>query len=164
VPAQSDLAVIAKALLRRYGVVFRAVLEREALLPPWQYLLRYLRRLEDRGEVQGGRFVDGFSGEQFALPEAVGLLRRQEAEPEQPQWVVISATDPLNLGGIITAGVKTPALNGHRVLLCNGVPMARIQSDAIELLVHAPSLSFEQVERRLATVRPLHPGHQGRPA
>ena len=73
------MAVACEALLRRYGVVFRAVLERESLMPPWRQLLRYFRRMEDRGEVHGGRFVDGFSGEQFALPEAVGLLKRQAA-------------------------------------------------------------------------------------
>ena len=79
--------------------------------------MRYLRRMEDRGEVHGGRFVDGFSGEQFALPEAVGLLRRHAAMPDHDQLRVINATDPLNLGGIITAGVKTPAKAGNRAHL-----------------------------------------------
>ena len=91
---QAALAVLCETLLRRYGVVFRAVLERETLLPPWRQLLRYLRRMEDRGEVHGGRFVDGFSGEQFALPEAVGLLRRHADMPDHDQLKVINATDP----------------------------------------------------------------------
>ncbi len=159
---QADLAVICAALLRRYGVVFRAVLERETLAPPWRDVLRYLRRMEDRGEVQGGRFVDGFSGEQFALADAVGLLRRKEAEPDQPELVVISATDPLNLGGIITAGVKTAALTSNRILLCNGVPVARMQGQELEVLDRKTSLSQQQIERRLSTVRKLGQGLESR--
>jgi len=155
IPGQDELAPMASALLRRYGVVFRAVLERESLVPPWRHLLRYLRRMEDRGEVHGGRFVDGFSGEQFALPEATGLLRQQAAEPAQHQLLAISACDPLNLGGIITPGVKTAALHGSRILLCNGKPLARLQGDAIEVLERVPGVESEQIERRLATVRPL---------
>jgi ATP-dependent Lhr-like helicase len=147
------LAAVCEALLRRYGVVFRAVLDRESLLPPWRLLLRYLRRMEDRGEVYGGRFVDGFSGEQFALPEAVGLLRRQAKEPEQGQIKVINATDPLNLGGIITAGVKTPAKPGNRILLQNGIPAARLQGDDLELLPGANGLSNSEAERHLRVVR-----------
>lgn len=178
VPPPADLATIAQALLRRYGVVFRAVLERESLAPPWQHLLRYFRRMEDRGEVLGGRFVDGFSGEQFALPEAVGLLRRQDRdfqdqvsqdrgrhnlESEQGALVVISATDPLNLGGIITPGARTPALNGNRVLLHKGMPVARIQGEEIEVLADISGLSFQQVERLLITVRSMRPGKSGTP-
>jgi len=151
-PEQARLATVCEALLRRYGVVFRAVLERESLIPPWRHLLRYLRRMEDRGEVHGGRFVDGFSGEQFALPEAVGLLRRQGAEPEQRQLRVISAADPLNLGGIITAGVKTPARPGNRILLVNGVPAARIQGDELELLSKG-AIGSAEAERYLRVVR-----------
>src|SRR5690606_11129039 len=108
------MPLICMALLRRYGVVFRAVLERESLMPPWRDLLRYFRRMEDRGEVLGGRFVDGFSGEQFALPEAVGLLRNRDQQSTSEKWLVIAASDPLNLGGIITPGTKTPAINGYR--------------------------------------------------
>ena len=141
-----------EALLRRYGVVFRALLERESLLPPWRQLLRYLRRMEDRGEVHGGRFVDGFSGEQFALPEAVGLLRRQASEPEQRRISVISAADPFNLGGIITAGVKTAARPGNRILLLDGVPAARIQGDELELLT-PKTMGSAEAERHLRIVR-----------
>jgi ATP-dependent Lhr-like helicase len=117
ISGQALLAIQCEALLRRYGVVFRAVLERESLLQPWRHLLRYLRRMEDRGEVYGGRFVDGFSGEQFALPEAIGLLRRHAVEPDHRQLKVINAADPLNLGGFITAGVRTAAKPGNRILL-----------------------------------------------
>jgi len=129
---QQRLAVICRSLLRRYGVVFRAVIQREPLLPPWRELLNYLRRMEDRGEVRGGRFVDGFSGEQFALPEALGLLR-QAVEPDSgSKFTVISACDPLNLGGLITPGVKTPAFAGNRILLENGLPIARTMGKNLE--------------------------------
>jgi ATP-dependent Lhr-like helicase len=146
---QALLATVCDALLRRYGVVFRAVLEREMLLPPWRVLLRYLRRMEDRGEVYGGRFVDGFSGEQFALPEAVGLLRRHARAQGGSDLRVINATDPLNLGGIITAGVKTPAKPGNRILLENGIPAARVLADEVELLGGAESVNAAVAERYL---------------
>jgi ATP-dependent Lhr-like helicase len=150
---QARLATICEALLRRYGVVYRAVLERESLLPPWRYLLRYLRRMEDRGEVHGGRFVDGFSGEQFALPEAVGLLRRHAADRSERQLKVINATDPLNLGGIITPGVKTAAKPGNRILLLDGVPAARLQGDELELLGGGDLIGSAEAERHLRVVR-----------
>ena len=150
---QARLAVVCEALLRRYGVVFRGVLERESLIPPWRYLLRYLRRMEDRGEVHGGRFVDGFSGEQFALPEAVGLLRRCGREPGERELKVVNATDPLNLGGIITPGVKTPAKAGNRILLVDGVPAARLLGDEVELLDRGSPLTRSEAERQLRVVR-----------
>ncbi len=153
-PEQALLAVVCEALLRRYGIVFRAVLERESLLPPWRQLLPYLRRMEDRGEVHGGRFVDGFSGEQFALPEAVGLLRRHARRPDHDQLRVINASDPLNLGGIITAGVKTPAKAGNRILLENGLPVARLLGGKIELLPGAKDVSLVEAERRLRVIVP----------
>jgi len=151
-PDQARLAAVCEALLLRYGVVFRAVLERESLAPPWRQLLRYLRRMEDRGEVHGGRFVDGFSGEQFALPEAVGLLRNTEKKRDSRQLAVISAADPLNLGGIITPGVKTAARPGNRILLLSGVPAARIQGDDLELLVKDRELGSAEAERHLRAV------------
>ena len=150
---QARLAAVCEALLLRYGVVFRAVIERESLAPPWRYLLRYLRRMEDRGEVNGGRFVDGFSGEQFALPEAVGLLRKQAEEPAERNLAVISAADPLNLGGIITPGVKTPMRPGNRILLLSGVPAARILGDEIEMLGGAGTVSATEAEQQLRIVR-----------
>ena len=102
---------VARTLLVRYGVVFWRLLEREAAwLPPWRELLRVYRRLESRGEVRGGRFVAGFSGEQFALPEAIGMLRATRRQPTADQWVSVSGADPLNLVGILTPGPKLPAL------------------------------------------------------
>jgi len=148
---QALLAIQCEALLRRYGVVFRAVLERETLLQPWRHLLRYLRRMEDRGEVYGGRFVDGFSGEQFALPEAIGLLRRHGKAPLHRQLKVINAADPLNLGGFITPGVKTPAKPGNRILLEDGVAAARLVSGEVEVLKGA-AVSASEAERHLRIV------------
>ncbi len=116
---------IARTLLRRYGVVFWRVLAREAeWLPAWRELLLAYRRMEARGEVRGGRFVAGFSGEQFALPEAVAALRaaRRAGQPEES--VVVCGADPLNLSGILTPGMKVPALYANRVLLRNGLPAA----------------------------------------
>ena len=116
---------IARLLLRRYGVVFKRVLEREAgWLPPWYELLRVYRRLEARGEIRGGRFVAGFSGEQYALPEAVASLRAGAKEKPDGQLVSVSAADPLNLVGILTPGAKIAALATNRILYRDGVPIA----------------------------------------
>jgi ATP-dependent Lhr-like helicase len=154
-PDQAKLATVCEALLLRYGVVFRAVVERESMTPPWRFLLRYLRRMEDRGEVHGGRFVDGFSGEQFALPEAVGLLRNIEGRPPARQLIVINAADPLNLGGIITPGAKTAARPANRILLSDGIPAARIQGDELELLDSERPVSHAEAERFLRSVHQL---------
>ena len=113
-------------LLRRYGVVFREVLARETGLPRWRELQVSLRRLEDRGEIRGGRFVSGFIGEQFALPVAVESLRElRRLEISQgdaaPETVTISAADPLNLVGIIVPGERVPAISGRYLTLRNGI-------------------------------------------
>jgi len=150
---QARQAAICESLLLRYGVVFRAVLERESLIPPWRTLLFYLRRMEDRGEVHGGRFVDGFSGEQFALPEAVGLLRNVSKARAERRLAVVNAADPLNLGGIITPGARTPARPGNRILLLNGVPAARILGDEVEILASGTELTAAEAERHLRSVR-----------
>jgi ATP-dependent Lhr-like helicase len=112
------------ALLRRYGVVFRRVLAREANAAPWRDLARVYRRLEARGEIRGGRFVSGMSGEQFALTDAVERLREIRRAPPDDQLLVISAADPLNLAGIITAGDRVRAVSGARVAYKNGAPLA----------------------------------------
>src|SRR6185295_19287763 len=101
---RETLEAIALKLLQRYGVVFRKILDRESISVPWRDMLRVLRRLEARGEIRGGRFVGGFSGEQFASSEAVQLLRSIRRTPPEDLMVSLSAADPLNLIGIITPG------------------------------------------------------------
>ena len=110
-------------LLRRYGVVFRDLLARETNLPRWRELQIAFRRLEDRGEIRGGRFVDGFLGEQFALPEAVESLRAQRKQPSgsQSERVIVAAADPLNLVGIIVPGERIPAISGRTLAFRGGV-------------------------------------------
>jgi ATP-dependent Lhr-like helicase len=116
---------VARTLLRRYGVVFWRLLEREpGWLPSWRELLGVFRRLEARGEIRGGRFVAGFAGEQFALPEAIGLLREVRRRDADGKLVSVSGADPLNLVGILTPGARLPAIAANRVLYREGVPIA----------------------------------------
>ena len=118
-----DLAEgVAHVMLGRYGVVFRDLRPREAFMLPWRDVLRALRRLEARGVVRGGRFVTGFVGEQYALPEAVTALRRQRAAPLSDLRVRISAVDPLNLTGVVTPGARVPAYPGRSIELVDGLP------------------------------------------
>jgi ATP-dependent Lhr-like helicase len=108
-------------LLRRYGVVFRDLLARETNLPRWRELQIGFRRLEDRAEIRGGRFVDGFVGEQFALPVAVESLRAHRKRPLTGERITIAAADPLNLVGIIVTGDRIPAISGRSVTFRDGV-------------------------------------------
>jgi ATP-dependent Lhr-like helicase len=108
-------------LLKRYGIVFRDLLARETNLPKWRELQMAFRRLEDRGEIRGGRFVDGFLGEQFALPVAVESLRATRKMPLTGETIVLSAADPLNLVGILLPGERVPAISGRTVTLRDGV-------------------------------------------
>lgn len=126
---------IARTLLRRYGVVFWRMLEREAdWLPPWRDLLRVYRRLEARGDIRGGRFVTGFPGEQFALPDAVGMLREVRRKPGADEWTAVSGADPLNLVGILTPGAKLAALTGNRVLYRGDLPVAVLSGGEVQFL------------------------------
>jgi len=126
---------VARTLLRRYGVVFWRLIAREAAwLPPWRDLLRCYRRLEARGEIRGGRFVSGTSGEQFAAPEAIGLLRDMRRREATGALVSISGADPLNLVGILSPGPRVPALTGNRVLYRDGVPIAVLVAGDARLL------------------------------
>ena len=115
-------------LLHRYGVVFPEVLAREALAPRWRDLLRVYRRAEARGEIRGGRFVSGFVGEQFAMPEAVEMIRAVRKVEPDGRLTVLSACDPLNLAGVLTPGPRVPALPGNRVAFRDGAPVASLQS------------------------------------
>jgi ATP-dependent helicase Lhr and Lhr-like helicase len=112
-----------RQLLRRWGVVFRDVLVREASAPSWRDLLPTLRLLELRGEVRGGRFVSGVAGEQYALPRAVDQLREARGKVENgaaSDWIVISAADPVNLFGVITPGPRIAATHRNALVVQAG--------------------------------------------
>ena len=128
------LEPIARALLRRYGVVFRSMLQRETNLPAWRDLVRVYRRLEARGEIRGGRFVAGFGGEQFAASDAVGRLRAVRKAEKIGERVVLGAADPLNLVGILTPEARVPAIHSNRLLLEDGLPIAALEGGEVRRL------------------------------
>jgi ATP-dependent Lhr-like helicase len=150
---------LAWQLLRRYGVVFRRLVERESLGAPWRDVLRVFRRLEARGEIRGGRFVNGFSGEQYALPEAIGSLRAVRRDAPSGELVAVSGADPLNLVGIITPGEPVAALATNRVLYRDGVPVAVKAGEGGKgkgdrLLVAATPAEAHELETALVRRRP----------
>jgi ATP-dependent Lhr-like helicase len=155
VDADSAVEHIARVLLRRYGVIFWRMLAREASwLPPWRDLLRVLRRLEARGEVRGGRFVAGISGEQFALPDALAALREIRRKPHSEELIGISGVDPLNLVGILTPGTlipgkKIPALTGNRILYRDGVPLAALVANEVVWLQEHESRAQAEIKAAL---------------
>jgi ATP-dependent Lhr-like helicase len=154
---------VARTLLRRYGVVLWRLLEREAArLPPWRDLLRVYRTLESRGEIRGGRFVAGIPGEQYALPEAVGLLRETRRRQPRGSLASISAADPLNLLGILTPGPRLPALTGNRLLLEDGLPVATLTGGDTQLLVERSPA--DEWELRLALLGRAPRADRGVPA
>ena len=122
-PADDIVEAKARQYVKRYGVVFRDLLQREPGVPAWRDLLRVYRRLEMRGDLRGGRIVGGFVGEQFAAPEALEALRAVRREQPSGQLVRVSAVDPLNLVGIVTPGPRVPAVPGHHVDYRDGVPV-----------------------------------------
>ena len=126
-------------LLKRYGVVFRDLLARESNLPKWRELQIAFRRLEDRGEIRGGRFVDGFLGEQFGLPVAVESLRAARKMPATGEMVTLSAADPLNLVGILVPGERIPAISGRSVAFRDGVPILNAGVSTLSLRGEAAS-------------------------
>jgi ATP-dependent helicase Lhr and Lhr-like helicase len=121
---EEAVEINARVLLRRYGVMFRRLLERESLRASWFELGRIYRRLEARGEIRGGHFVSGVSGEQFALPEAIGLLRAVRNEAARDEMILLSGADPLNLVGVLAPGPRITALAGNRILFRRGVAVA----------------------------------------
>jgi len=125
---------IARALLRRYGVVFRALLARESRLPTWRELAGVYRRLEARGEIRGGRFVSGFGGEQFALADAVGRLRAVRKLDKSGELVALSGADPLNLVGIVTPEARVAAITPNRVLFRDGLAIAALEGGELRRL------------------------------
>jgi ATP-dependent Lhr-like helicase len=165
-PSFEAVEQVVWSLLRRYGVVFRRLLERETLLPPWRDMLRVLRRLEARGEIRGGRFVDGFAGEQYALPEAVGRLRAIRKQPKAGSLVSVSAVDPLNLIGIAVPGERLAALSGNRLLYRDGEPIAVQEGKDIRFLVDLDPATRWQAQNALVrrAVAPKLKAYLGRTA
>jgi ATP-dependent helicase Lhr and Lhr-like helicase len=156
-PAAADRALeeetvehVVRTLLRRWGVVFWRLLAREAdWLPPWRDLLMCCRRLEARGEIRGGRFVAGFTGEQYAQPEAIALLREARRKPHEGQYVSLSGADPLNLVGIVTPGARLPSLSGNRVLYRDGVPLALLSGGEVSFLTELAAAEAWQARNQL---------------
>jgi ATP-dependent helicase Lhr and Lhr-like helicase len=126
--------MFAWTLLRRYGVVFRRLLYRETTSVPWRDLVRVYRRLEARGEIRGGRFVNGMSGEQFALPEAVERLRDVRRSAADERLTVIGGADPLNLTGVITSGERLRTSTATRIVYRNGTPVGAMEGDMLRML------------------------------
>jgi ATP-dependent helicase Lhr and Lhr-like helicase len=136
---EEAVEALARVLLRRYGVVARRMMEKETVRVAWFELLRVFRRLEARGEIRGGYFVGGVSGEQFARPEAIELLRSLRKTEPKGELTAISAADPLNLAGVLNAGARIPAVAAHRILLCDGVPVAVLKAGQVtEINGHSP--------------------------
>ena len=164
IAADAALEHQAWAFLRRYGVVFRRILARETNAAPWRALVRVYRRLELGGEVRGGRFVSGMSGEQFALPEAVTMLREVRRTPADGKLIVISAADPLNLVGIVNTGDRVRAVAATRIVYRDGLPLAALEGDYIRQLSPIDASMASQVATALAR-RPAPPivsGYIGR--
>ena len=149
---QHESAVETQAwiLLRRYGVVFRRILTREAGAVTWRELTMTYRRLEARGEIRGGRFVSGMSGEQFALPEAVQALREVRRTRADGRLIAISAADPLNLSGIVTASERIRAAGRTRIVYRDGVPVAVREGDFVRSLAPGETCVSADVSRALA--------------
>jgi ATP-dependent helicase Lhr and Lhr-like helicase len=152
----------ARVLLRRYGVVFRRILEQESLRVTWFELVRVYRTLEARGGIRGGHFVAGISGEQYALPEAVGLLRTIRKNVPKGDLIPISAADPLNLTGVLTLGLRVAAISAHRVLLRDGVPTVALKAGQLVPLTQGVDVVDQAIERVLkigsmpAVLRPYY--------
>jgi ATP-dependent helicase Lhr and Lhr-like helicase len=123
--------------------------ENESLKVPWFELIRAFRRFEARGEVRGGYFVGGLSGEQFARPEAIGLLRSIRKKTVSGELVAISAADPLNLVGVLTSGPRIAAITAHRILLRDGVPIAALKAGQLIALDRQPAELDRTVESAL---------------
>jgi ATP-dependent Lhr-like helicase len=157
-----SLEKFARALLHRYGIVFRRLLEREALPALWYELGRIYRRWEARGEIRGGYFVSGVSGEQFALPGAIGQLRSIRKTPPANERIVLSGADPLNLVGILTPGPRVAALAANRILFLDGLPIAALEAGNIRLLTEPSPVPAVEIESALkigklpATLRPYY--------
>jgi ATP-dependent Lhr-like helicase len=154
-PAEERVEYWAWLLLRRWGVVFRDLLAREDLAPPWGELVRVYRRLEARGEVRGGRFVLGVGGEQYAMEESVALLRRVRDEASDAgagaagEWLVVSAADPLNLSGSVVPGPRVPALHTNAVAFQGGRVVAARLGEEVVFVDETDPARQERIEQLL---------------
>jgi ATP-dependent helicase Lhr and Lhr-like helicase len=162
-PQEGAVEMLAWTLLRRYGVVFRRLLYRETSVVPWRDLVRVYRRLEARGEIRGGRFVTGMSGEQFALADAVDRLREVRRSSRDDRLVTISGADPLNLTGIITDGDRIRTSASARIVYRNGVALAAMEGDMLRTLAplepaDAANVAAAAAGRRVPVIR----GYVGR--
>ena len=146
---RDSIEAVALKLLQRYGVVFRKLLDRESIVVPWRDLLRVYRRLEARGEIRGGRFVGGFSGEQFATPEAVQLLRSIRRASKEGLMISLSAADPLNLLGVVTPGPRLSPSSSNRLLYRDGVPIAALEARELRFLVEMSAADQWQARNAL---------------
>ena len=162
-PREAAVETLAWTLLRRYGVVFRRVLAREAAGVASRELARVYRRLEARGEIRGGRFVGGMSGEQFALPDAVERLRETRRSGADERLITISAADPLNLTGIIAPGDRIRLAAGNRIVYRNGVPVAAMEGDMLRTLAELDAVVSAEAAAAAAGRRvPVISGYVGR--
>ena len=168
---EGALTILAWTLLRRYGVIFRRLLAREAPGVTWRELVRIYRRLEARGEIRGGRFVSGMSGEQFALPDAVERLREIRRSELDGELLTISAADPLNLTGIITPGDPSTPIGagrirvaaGNRVVYRNGIPVAAMEGDILKALAPMePAVAANAAAAAAGRRVPVLSGYVGR--
>jgi ATP-dependent Lhr-like helicase len=161
----ADVDVQARAFLRRYGIVFRRMLTRESNAAPWRELARVYRRLEARGEIRGGRFVNGMSGEQFALPEAVERLREIRRTEPDGKLIVVSAADPLNLAGILTPDDRVRAIPANRIAYRDGVAVSVMEGDFLRPLTSMePTVALEAATALAGRRVPVSSGFVGRQA
>ncbi|MGZ7079528.1 MAG: Lhr family helicase, partial [Thermoanaerobaculia bacterium] len=164
-PSAAALETQAMTLLQRYGVIFRRLLTREPNTPPWRELVRIYRRLEARGEIRGGRFVNGVSGEQFALPRAVERLRETRRSGRDGQIITISASDPLNLTGILTNGERVRAIAATRIAWRDGIAISAMEGDYLRPLVEIDeTVAFEAASMLAGRRVPVASGFVGRSA
>jgi ATP-dependent Lhr-like helicase len=154
---------LAWTLLSRYGVIFRRLLAREPSGVPWRDVVRVYRVLEARGEIRGGRFVSGMSGEQFALPEAVERLREVRRSDPDGALVIVTGADPLNLTGVVTGGDRIRAVAGTRIVYRNGVPLAALEGDMLRTLGHVePAIAADVAAAAAGRHVPVLSGYVGR--
>ena len=162
-PREAAVEMRAWTLLHRYGVVFRRLLARETGGVAWRELARVYRRLEARGEIRGGRFVSGMSGEQFALADAVDRLREVRRASPDDRLATISAADPLNLTGIVTPGDRIRTVTGNRIVYRNGVPLAAMEGDMLRRLGDVdPEIASEVAAAAAGRRVPVLSGYVGK--